>query len=163
MSFHAAGSRRDFLAAVAGMGATMVLRSTGSRAADDVEPRVAELVAGTIGIDTHNHIDVPLTAAEVPGPDLDLAGEMKRPGLSAIYATFAFDYQRLGEPGGAGSGGAAEKKPGGPGGADSRSWPDGGRHPGATFAACSTRPRPDTVKLADGFGGPDGMRSFGKP
>ena len=99
MRIHAASSRRDFLAAVAGMGAAMVLRSSGARAADDVDPRVAELVASTIGIDTHNHIDVPLTAADVPGPDLDLAGEMKRSGLSAICATFAVDRQKLGEPG----------------------------------------------------------------
>src|SRR5262245_53047524 len=99
MNVHAARSRRDFLAAVAGMGAAMILRSSGTRAADEVDPRVAELVASTIGVDTHNHIDVPLTAAEVPGPDLDLAGEMKRSGLSAICATFAVDYQRLGEPG----------------------------------------------------------------
>ena len=99
MRVHATGSRRDFLAALAGMGAAMVLRSPGTRAADDIDPRVAEFVAGTIGIDTHNHIDVPLTAAEVPGPDLDLAGEMKRSGLSAICATFAVDRQRLGGPG----------------------------------------------------------------
>jgi membrane dipeptidase len=91
--------RREFLPAVAGMSAAMVLRSPEAQAADDVDPRVAELVASAIGIDTHNHIDVPLTAAEVPGPDLDLAGEMKRSGLSAICATFAVDRQRLGEPG----------------------------------------------------------------
>jgi microsomal dipeptidase-like Zn-dependent dipeptidase len=92
-------SRRDFLAAVAGMSAAMVLRTPGAQASDDLDPRVAKLVAGTIGVDTHNHIDVPLTAAEVPGPDLDLAGEMKRSGLSAVCATFAVDYQKLGEPG----------------------------------------------------------------
>jgi len=77
----------------------MVLRLPEAQAADDVDPPVAEFVASAIGIDTHNHIDVPLTAAEVPGPDLDLAGEMKRSGLSAICATFAVDRQRLGEPG----------------------------------------------------------------
>jgi membrane dipeptidase len=54
---------------------------------------VADLVAKTVGIDTHNHIDVPLTAADMPGPDIDLAGEMKRSGLSAICMTFATDYQ----------------------------------------------------------------------
>jgi microsomal dipeptidase-like Zn-dependent dipeptidase len=56
-------------------------------------------VAATIGIDTHNHIDVPLTATEVPGPDIDLAGELKRSGLSAICTTFAVDYQKLQNPG----------------------------------------------------------------
>jgi membrane dipeptidase len=54
---------------------------------------VSDIVARTIGIDTHNHVDVPLTAAEMPGPDIDLAGEMKRSGLSAICMTFATDYQ----------------------------------------------------------------------
>jgi membrane dipeptidase len=63
------------------------------RANDLADPRVAEIVASTLGIDTHNHVDVPLTAAELPGQDLDLAGEMKRSGLSAICMTFATDYQ----------------------------------------------------------------------
>jgi membrane dipeptidase len=43
----------------------------------------------------HNHIDVPTTTAEVPGPNIDLAGEMTKSGLSAICMTFALDYQRL--------------------------------------------------------------------
>src|SRR4051794_10770061 len=99
MMTQAVRSRRDFLAAIVGTGAAMVLRSSGARAADDIDPRVAELVASTIGIDTHNHIDVPLTAAGVPGPDLDLTGEMKRSGLSAICATFAVDRPNLSGPG----------------------------------------------------------------
>jgi microsomal dipeptidase-like Zn-dependent dipeptidase len=95
----AARSRRDFVATVTGVSAAMVLRSPWAWAADDVDPRVAELVASTIGVDTHNHVDVPMAAAEVPGPDLDLAGELKRSGLSAICATFAVDRQKLGGPG----------------------------------------------------------------
>ncbi len=55
---------------------------------------MAGIVATTIGIDTHNHVDVPLTEAEMPGPDIDLAAEMKRSGLSAICMTFATDYQQ---------------------------------------------------------------------
>ena len=62
-------------------------------AADITDTRVADIVSTTIGIDTHNHVDVPLTAAEMPGPDIDLAGEMKQSGLSAICMTFATDYQ----------------------------------------------------------------------
>jgi membrane dipeptidase len=65
----------------------------------DVDPRVAAIVAGTIGVDTHNHIDVPFAKADVPGPGLDLAGELKRSGLSAICMTFAIDYQKLTQPG----------------------------------------------------------------
>lgn len=70
-----------------------MLRPRFGWAADSSDPRVADIVAKTIGIDTHNHVDVPLTAAEMPGPDIDLSGELKRSGLSAICLTFATDYQ----------------------------------------------------------------------
>jgi microsomal dipeptidase-like Zn-dependent dipeptidase len=87
-------SRRRFLSAFAmTTGAQIMLRSRPAWAANITDPRVAGIVAATIGIDTHNHIDVPLTAAEMPGPDIDIAGEMKRSGLSAICMTFATDYQ----------------------------------------------------------------------
>jgi membrane dipeptidase len=93
--FQTAYSRRRFLSAFAmTAGAGMMPRSPSAWAADETDTRVAKIVATTIGIDTHNHIDVPLTAAELPRPDIDLAGEMKRSGLSAICVTFATDYQR---------------------------------------------------------------------
>lgn len=84
---------------MAGLGTAVLLRPWAAWAADEVDPRVAALVAKTVGVDAHNHVDVPLVTADVPGPDLDLAGELKRSGLSAICATFAVDYQRLGVPG----------------------------------------------------------------
>ena len=94
MEFQASGSRRQFLSSVAmTAGAAILLRPRLDWAADITDPRVADIVAKTIGIDTHNHIDVPLTAAEMPGPNIDLASEMKRSGLSAICMTFATDYQ----------------------------------------------------------------------
>ena len=89
-------SRREFLAVTAGAGGAILLAPW---SADDVDPRVARIVASTLGIDTHNHVDVPMTAAEVPGPTLDLAGELKKAGLSAICMTFAVDYVRLTDPG----------------------------------------------------------------
>ena len=73
--------------------AAILLRPRLGWAADITDSRLADLVAMTIGIDTRSHIDVPLTAAEMPGPNIDLAGEMKRSGLSAICMTFATDYQ----------------------------------------------------------------------
>jgi len=87
-------SRRQFLSNTAVTGAAMILRLGDGRAEDAADPRVDEIVAKTNGIDTHNHVDVPLTEAEMPGPDLDLTGDMKRSGLSAICATFATDYQQ---------------------------------------------------------------------
>ena len=94
MEFPTSGSRRQFLSAVAmTASAAIMLRSRLGWAVDMTDPRVADILAKTIGIDTHNHIDVPLTAAEMPGPDIDLSGEMKRSGLTAICMTYATDYQ----------------------------------------------------------------------
>ncbi|MES1222422.1 MAG: membrane dipeptidase [Bacteroidota bacterium] len=93
-------SRRKFIGALSGTGALMMLRPKWTwDAINDVDPRVTAIVAKTIGTDTHNHIDVPINAAELPGPAVDLAGEMKKSGLSAICMTFAVDYQELRNPG----------------------------------------------------------------
>ena len=93
MEFQTSSSRRQFLFTIAMTAGAGILRPRLGWSADATDPRVADIVATTIGIDTHNHIDVPLTAAEMPGPDIDLVGEMKRSGLSAICMTFATDYQ----------------------------------------------------------------------
>ncbi|MFC5862485.1 dipeptidase [Acidicapsa dinghuensis] len=94
MNHDGSSSRRQFLSTAAMTAGAMILRPRGAWAADTLDPRVADIVSKTIGIDTHNHIDVPMTETEMPGPDIDLAGEMKRSGLSAICMTFATDYQK---------------------------------------------------------------------
>ena len=92
-------TRRRLLSGAAfAAGATLtsaphILRAS-EQAIDALDSRSGKIVRATIGIDTHNHIDVPLTAPEMPGPDIDLAGEMKQSGLSAICMTFATDYQQ---------------------------------------------------------------------
>jgi membrane dipeptidase len=98
-SFQKKWSRRKFIGTVAGTGATLIVNPLWFFANQDQDSRVAKIVANTIGIDTHNHVDVPLTTAELPGPKVDLAGEMKKSGLSAICMTFALDYQKLNNPG----------------------------------------------------------------
>ena len=98
-------SRRQFLTATAGVGGAMLLgldwlRADAEPAASDpVDPQIRRLLSGMIAVDMHNHVDVPITADKLPGPDIDLAGEMKRSGLSAICMTFAVDYQPFTEPG----------------------------------------------------------------
>jgi membrane dipeptidase len=94
-------SRRKFITAVTGAGAAIMVTPQLSWAINQLDLRVAAIVAKTLGmgIDTHNHVDVPLNAAELPGPKVDLAGEMKKSGLSAICMTFAVDYQQLKNPG----------------------------------------------------------------
>lgn len=94
MAFKTSSTRRQFISSFAlTAGAAGLLGTRCSWAEDTIDPRVAEIVANTIGIDTHNHVDVPLTKAEMPGPDIDLAGAMNRAGLSAICMTYATDYQ----------------------------------------------------------------------
>ncbi len=108
-----AWTRRDFLlnTAFAGAGAAMLrnpitvamlrgpVSEANARLNPVLDPRVAGIVSKSIRIDTHNHIDVPLVTSEVPGNKIDLAGEMKKSGLSAICMTFAVDYQELRNPG----------------------------------------------------------------
>lgn len=86
-------SRRCFLKSAAMAGGYAALAAGPVWAAESLDPRVAALVAGSILIDTHNHVDVPLTAAEEPGAALDIQGEMKRQGLGLICMAFATDYQ----------------------------------------------------------------------
>lgn len=99
MSNNEQWNRRSFLTTIGGAGAALMLSPLLSWAAVDPDPRIAAIVAKTFGIDTHNHIDVPLIKSELPGPKVDLAGELKKSGLSAICMTFAVDYQKLVNPG----------------------------------------------------------------
>jgi membrane dipeptidase len=70
MDFQTGSSKRHFLSAVAMTAGAGIARPRAGWSADATDPRVAGIVANTIGIDTHNHIDVPLTAAEMPGPSI---------------------------------------------------------------------------------------------
>ncbi len=88
-------SRRHFLYTLSGVCTTLISKPWQALALDETDPLVAAIVKKTLAIDTHNHIDVPLKKDELPGPVLDLSGEMKKSGLSAICMTFAVDYQKL--------------------------------------------------------------------
>lgn len=94
-------SRRDFIRSVALAGSGSVLMSAPlvSWALDSIDPQVIKIVADTLGIDTHNHIDVPMVKEELPGPDVRLSEAMIKAGLSAICMTFAVDYRKLDVPG----------------------------------------------------------------
>jgi membrane dipeptidase len=62
--------------------------------AAEVDPRVAQIVSRTIAVDMHSHVQIPFAknpADTTPDPDIDLAGEMKRSGFSAICQTYNLD------------------------------------------------------------------------
>ncbi|MDQ6470636.1 membrane dipeptidase [Flavobacterium sp. LHD-80] len=99
MSQNQEWNRRSFLLTMSGAGTALMLNPLLSWAGNDLDPGIAGIVARTFGIDTHNHIDVPLIKSELPGPKVDLAGELNKSGLKAICMTFAVDYQKLVNPG----------------------------------------------------------------
>jgi membrane dipeptidase len=86
-------SRRRFLTALTGAGGAILLAPDGLQSAP-VDMRVAQIVARTIAVDMHSHVQVPfrlsLTDA-VPDPEHDLASEMKRSGFSAVCQTYGLD------------------------------------------------------------------------
>jgi membrane dipeptidase len=95
-------SRRSFVAT-----ATSAILAPGliNRAlADAADPRVAKIVAETMGIDMHNHVypagtqQGPQRGGD-PGQALSLAEELKLSGLTAVCAGFALDRAGNTKPG----------------------------------------------------------------
>jgi membrane dipeptidase len=97
MVFQKIWSRRHILlSTVMTSGAAVTPHPRSVWATDATDSRVAGMVARTIRIDTHNHVDVPLSAAEMPGPDIDLKDEMKRwTGLRRTWDTLHLQRYRV--------------------------------------------------------------------
>ena len=118
---HANPSRRDFLRATAGACSSLL---TGPGAwyanAQAIDPRVAQVLSKTIGIDMHNHVYPSGTEphpqrnsqngspqgsaparpdAGQQGLELSLADELKQSGLAAVCASFVLDFARNEKPG----------------------------------------------------------------
>jgi membrane dipeptidase len=94
-----AWSRRQFMTTVTGASAALFVNPFSSWASDEIDPRIAQIVANSFSIDTHNHVDVPSKMAELPDTKIDLFADMKKSGLSAICMTFAVDRPKLTETG----------------------------------------------------------------
>ena len=95
-------TRRDFLISAAGA-------SSVSAASGGADPRVARVMSRTIGIDMHNHVYPagtephpqrgPQQDAQPQGPELFVADELKRSGLTAVCASFVLDFAPGKQPG----------------------------------------------------------------
>ncbi len=105
-------SRREFLTTALGASGVMLLAPAWmNAAAGGVDPRVAQVMSKTIGIDMHNHVYPAGTEphprpgqsspqAEPPqGPDLSVAEELIRSGLTAVCASFVLDFAPNTRPG----------------------------------------------------------------
>jgi membrane dipeptidase len=93
-------------------GGAMLLRPAWLKAAGDgIDPRVEQIMSGIIGIDMHNHVypagtephpqhDQPRRQKELQQvPDLFLAEELRRSGLTAVCASFVLDFAPNDKPG----------------------------------------------------------------
>lgn len=88
-------SRRKFIIGMTTAGTAIMLNPFPSWATGENDPRVVKILAKTIGIDTHNHIDVPFKVETFLNQKYDLATEIKKSGFSAICMTFAVDRPLL--------------------------------------------------------------------
>jgi membrane dipeptidase len=82
-------------------------------AGDGVDPRVAQVMSRTIGIDMHNHVypagtephpqngQPPRQEEQQQAPSLALAEELTRSGLTAVCASFVLDFAPNNKPGAA--------------------------------------------------------------
>jgi membrane dipeptidase len=72
-------------------------------AAEGVDPRLAQVLSKTIGIDMHNHVypagTEPHPQEEQQGPELFIADELKQSGLTAVCASFVLDFAHNEKPG----------------------------------------------------------------
>lgn len=88
-------SRRNFIKTLARSGAFLVLGPTSTFAFSRQDELIKKIVSESIGIDTHNHMDVPFNLELFKAQSYDLSGELKASGLSAICMTFCVDRPRL--------------------------------------------------------------------
>lgn len=93
-------SRRKFIKDATGAGLSIMFAPSIARSQfKEIDPRVSKIVAQTIGIDTHNHMDVPFDVASFANLTYDLRGEMTKSGLRAICMTFHVDRPSITQSG----------------------------------------------------------------
>ncbi len=92
-------TRRKFISTVSATAAALSMGPLSSWAITETDPKVKDIVAKTIGIDSHNHMDVPFNAGEFKGQKYELAKELKIAGLTAICMTFCVDRPSLNKEG----------------------------------------------------------------
>src|ERR1700677_3349359 len=105
-------SRREFLTTALGAaGATLLTPAWLCAAGEGVDPRLAQVMSRTIGIDMHNHVYPAGTEPhrqqaqqqqqeeQQAAPGLFLAEEIKQSGLTAVCASFVLDFAPFAKPG----------------------------------------------------------------
>jgi membrane dipeptidase len=88
-------TKRKFIATMTGAGVSIILHPFASWAVKEQDDKIKTIVTKMMGIDTHNHLDVPFNTDAFKGQQYDLATEMKSSGFMAICMTFCVDRPSL--------------------------------------------------------------------
>jgi membrane dipeptidase len=103
-------ARREFLSTAAGVGGAMMLAPWLNASGDGVDPRVAQVVSKTIGIDMHNHVypagtephprgQPPRQEEQQQAPVFSIGEELAQSGLTAVCASYVLDFAQNDKPG----------------------------------------------------------------
>ncbi|QES90881.1 peptidase M19 [Rhizosphaericola mali] len=87
--------RRRFLKSIGMASSALFLNPLLGWTTETQEDKVKRIVAKTIGIDTHNHMDLPFDMNEFKNKNYELAAELQDSGLTAIGMTFCVDRPQL--------------------------------------------------------------------
>jgi membrane dipeptidase len=88
-------TRRKFIATATSAGVVLLFNPFTSLVVIEPNEKVRKIIAKTIGIDTHNHMDVPFSLEQFKGQQYDLNAELIASGLTAICMTFCVDRPKL--------------------------------------------------------------------
>lgn len=88
-------TRRNFLLTSSSAGLALLFNPLTAWTVEDNDAKVAKIVAKMIGVDTHNHMDVPFKPEDFNPKNYSLVEELKKSGLSAICMTFCVDRPNL--------------------------------------------------------------------
>jgi membrane dipeptidase len=90
-------SRREFITSLTlvSVASAFMFSPLAALAGWEEDPSVASIIASCIGIDTHNHVDVPFKKETFLRQQYALGEEIKKSGLAAICMTFCVDRPEL--------------------------------------------------------------------
>jgi membrane dipeptidase len=91
-----AWSRRMFIKNLASISSVLIITTLipSCLSTKKVSP-MTNILSNSIGVDAHNHIDVPFASKEIASLKVDLHGSLNKSGLSVICMTFAVDRPEL--------------------------------------------------------------------
>lgn len=92
-------TRRKFIETFTLAGVSLTILPFTASADNNTDNKVKRIVAKIIGVDTHNHMDMPYQTDDFKSENYKLEAEMEISGLTAICMTFSVDRPKLNNEG----------------------------------------------------------------